>query len=246
MGGSLSCTSVLRRQGVWVPPQVKTLHVRGNEKAHRAHPRRYCSQFTPPGPVTVAVDDIDVALRHALRCLDAEGIVVVCDSILNRTLRFDAGLLVPDMGSRLLTPTEVESCFTGAPIRVCRLLDRIDARAQSGTETMVRLRLRAKGVHVNVQVKIDGIGHVDLVVGNRLIIEVDGRAYHENPYSYAEDRRRDRVATKHNLLRMRLTYEDVIYNWAEAEADIMFAVREGHHRERRHTQQPGDVQNGRL
>ena len=95
---------------------------------------------------------------------------------------------------------------------------------------MVRLRLRSKKVDVGVQVHIPGYGHADLLVGERLIIEVDSKAHHIGLAEYAEDRRRDQVAAGRGLLRMRLTYENVVYGWPETERVILAAVHDGHHR----------------
>lgn len=68
-----------------------------------------------------AVDDLALALRHALRCPDHEGITVVCDSVLNRWHRVDSGLLIPDLDMQVLTPADLEQVFADAPqsIRDC-------------------------------------------------------------------------------------------------------------------------------
>lgn len=70
---------------------------------------------------------------------------------------------------------------------------------------MARLRLRRKGLDVTVQAHVAGLGHVDLLVGNRLVVEVDSREHHTGHDNYVEDRRRARVAAKRGLLRMPLT-----------------------------------------
>lgn len=225
--GAISCLSALHHYRVWLPPHAPKLHLRGNGNAHRRHPGRYCSEYVRrPQPVRSVLDDPLLALRHALRCLDPEGIVVVCDSLFNTSLRARAGHPVAE----ILTPTEVASAFDGAPARITACLGRCDARAASGTETMVRLRLRAKNVKVGVQVHIPGYGHADLMVGERLVIEVDSKEHHTGIESYREDRRRDRVAARSGLLHMRLTYENVVYQWPETEECILATVRAGLHR----------------
>lgn len=224
--GALSCLSALALHQVWIPPQPHKLHVRGDKVAHSEHRWTYCRQFGRPQPVREAVDGPLLALRHALRCLDPEGITVVCDSLLNTSRRALEGEPV----SEILTRTEVERAFEGAPAAVRRCLDRCDDRAASGTETMVRLRLRGRGVKLEPQVDIPGLGHVDLLAGDRLILEADSVAHHLSVEAFREDRRRDREAARRGLLHMRLTYEDVVYDWSQTEAAILSAIRDGHHR----------------
>lgn len=224
--GSVSCLTALRRHKIWIPPHSHKLHVRGDRSGHQTNRWRYCRQFGRPEPVREAIDEPFLALRHALRCLDHEGIVVVCDSLLNISRRALAGEPIAEV----LTPTEVEAAFEGAPGHIRRCLDRCDARADSGTETMIRLRLRSKQVKVEPQVEIPGVGRVDALVGDRLIIEADGLEHHLTEATFRRDRKKDREAARQGLLHMRLTYRDVVYDWPETEAAIMSAIRDGHHR----------------
>lgn len=224
--GAVSCLSALGYHDIWLPPTPSKLHIRGNSQSHRDHPGRYCTQFGRPQPVRSAIDDPLTALRHALRCLDPEGITVVCDSLLNTSRRAMAGQPVTE----ILTPTEVASAFDDAPMNIAACLHRCDDRAASGTESMVRLRLRSKNVKVEVQARIPGLGKVDLLVGDRLIIETDSLQHHTGIKAYREDRRRDQVATRLGMPHLRLTYENVVYEWPETERTILAIIRAGHHR----------------
>lgn len=92
-----------------------------------ARPRRSSGPRCPPWPLLPTVRQARAGVgghrrsadrsRHALRCLDPEGITVVCDSLLNTSLRAMSGEPIAE----ILTPTEVESAFQGAPgyIRHC-------------------------------------------------------------------------------------------------------------------------------
>lgn len=66
------------------------------------------------------------------------------------------------------------------------------------------------GFSVIVQPRIEGVGRVDLRVG-KLLIECDSKAHHTSMANYRNDRRRDRCALVRGWLKMRLTYEDVVY-----------------------------------
>ncbi len=70
------------------------------------------------------------------------------------------------------------------------MLDAIHAGSESGTESKVRLLLRTRRIGHRPQVYIARVGYVDLLVGDRLVVEIDGAAYHTGP-EFEEDRRRD-------------------------------------------------------
>lgn len=207
-GGVLSCVSALGAHGVWVP-EGSRIHVRSRRRGPR-----FCRQYgTDQDPESAAVDSIPTALRHAVRCLDPEGLIIVCDSLVN------LGLLARD---------EITLTLGAAPPRILRALDRCD-RSESGTETIVRLRLRRRGIRVTPQVFIPGLGRVDLLVGRRLILEIDGRQYHSSSAQFESDRERDRRAIHMGYLVVRLSYRQVMYDWESAETTIVDLVRRREH-----------------
>ncbi|WOC11576.1 type IV toxin-antitoxin system AbiEi family antitoxin domain-containing protein [Gordonia sp. MP11Mi] len=194
-GGVLSCASALRLHGVWVLPTDR-LHVRGNAATARAHPT-WCRRYGRQSPEVAAVDDLPTALLHAVRCLSREGFAVVCESVLNKGL---------------MTPSALETLFGGSPAAM-RALTMCDGRAESGTETMVRLRLRTCGATITPQAQIPEVGRVDLLIGASMIIEVDGFAYHADPEAFENDRLRDLHARAVGYDPIRLTYRQVVYQW---------------------------------
>ena len=170
----------------------------------------------PLRSATCAVDSIPVALKYAARCLAPDEWIAVCDSYLNKT-RMSVADLAAAMGS--IGPT------------VRDLLHRTDARSQSGTESMVRVRLLALGFAVVVQPNIAGVQWSDLRIG-QLIIECDSELYHTSKEDYERDHHRDRRALVDGWLSMRLTYDDVLYGWEETLEDIRSITRAGRHRAR--------------
>ncbi|MFP3786321.1 hypothetical protein, partial [Burkholderia sp. SIMBA_024] len=54
------------------------------------------------------------------------------------------------------------------------------------------------GISVRTQVSIRDVGEVDFVVGERLIVEADGRENHERERERAKDLRRDAIAAGPN------------------------------------------------
>lgn len=209
-GGVLACASVLRRRQVWVLDSA--LHVRYSKRARRPGVRS-CHPYRLDPPIAGAVDPVDIAVASAANCLGAEGLVVVLDSMLNK---------------QMIQPADARSIVTASPLAHLDLAARCDPKSESGTETIIRLRLRALGIELRTQVDIPGVGRVDFLVGDRLIIEADSKEHHLPRYQ--SDRTRDRVAISLGYLVIRLTYEDVVYRWDIVQADILTLIRRRKHR----------------
>lgn len=211
IGGRLSCVSALRIQGAWTLPCPET-HVRvargvavrrlGRERLHYDDAGGMTGEFPLDDPLT--------ALRLAIECCEAIEAIVVLDSCLNRGM-----IRASDLDALCSTPR-------GRALRA-----RIDGRAESGLETIARLRLRARGVRVRTQVAIAGVGRVDLVIGDRLVLEVDGERWHGD---FERDRDRDRALVVRGYLVIRASYRQVMDEWDRIEAEILTLVRRRAHR----------------
>lgn len=210
--GCVSCASALRLRGVWVPEAMGLDHVR-HARHRREQGRRGCRPHGAIPPVRTAVDDLETAFRCALRCGSPEDIVVIADSVLH-------------LG--LATRDELASWSAAAPRWVAGLLEATDA-AESGVESMVRIRLRGRRIGVRTQVWI-GRRRVDIVVGDRLVIECDGAEHHGSWAAHAADRARDRALVAAGYRVIRVTYRQVVDDWAAVEQDILAVVRRGDHR----------------
>lgn len=214
-GGALSCVSALRRHDVWVPPDP-TVHLRYSDHRRRKKPGiRSCAPAGRPLPVPVAVDGIRLALESAAGCLRGDELTAVLDSALNK---------------RLVSITDLEQWFGHYPHAVRKAVGSCDPMAESGTESLTRLRLRRRQIGLRAQVEIAGVGRVDLLVGDRLVIELDSKAHHTSLASYASDRARDRRLRALGYQVIRLTYEEVMYGWVDVEPDILAMIRRGDHR----------------
>lgn len=164
VGGAVSCVTALAMAGVWHPDGFRRIHIRRAWAKSGGPKAAGCYPYGEKPPVKTAVDPLDVALRCAARCVDGETFIVLLDSI---------------MHNRLATRTQLESALVKAPERVRALLNMTDA-AEAGTESICRIRLRRRGITVRTQVWITARRRVDLVIGDRLIIECDSRAHHSS------------------------------------------------------------------
>jgi len=122
------------------------------------------------------------------------------------------GLVVVESALRSgLSAGEIEQHLWG---RGCgdalALVRRADARAGSSGETVARVTLQAEGLQVEPQVFIAGVGWVDLLVEGRVVVEIDGFAYHSDRSQFAKDRRRDAQLTAMGYVVVRFTWLDAV------------------------------------
>lgn len=219
LGGALTSVSAGPLHGLWslrddrlhvaVPHNASRLRYATDSRGVRVdrQGRQVCLHWVQRrGPFGNAVVDVDRVLMDAAACQPEEVVIALADSVLNQ---------------RILHEIEVESCIP-------HLFGRCDGASQSGTESIVRLRLERRGIRTRSQVYIPGVGYVDLLVGDRLIIECDSSEYHEG-YGSPRDYDRDLALAELGYLVVRLRYDHVIHHWDRAERAILAIVRERRH-----------------
>jgi very-short-patch-repair endonuclease len=123
-----------------------------------------------------------------------------------------------------LTLTQWMRDIEGLPTRLRDLLSDVDQASESITESITRFRLRRLGFAPRLQVSIAGVGRVDMMIGRRLIIELDGWTFHQSRESFEADRRRDALLTALGYRVLRFTYRQVTRAWHEVAAAISAAV----------------------
>lgn len=198
--------------GVWMRRDPR-LHVAFDHGAHRSAPPEVVAHWVSDALQDGLVESPVRAFDHFVRCGDPLDIVIAADSLLNL---------------HLMTLEQVESVL-GRTERGRRMLGRVDGRAESGTETIVRTRLRTRGVLLRSQVAIIGIGRVDFLAGDRLVIEVDGQQWHDGPSQFERDRLRDTRLVARGYLVMRFSYRRVMNELAEVEREVLAVVRAREH-----------------
>ncbi|MFI8633487.1 endonuclease domain-containing protein [Microbacterium sp. NPDC077663] len=96
--------------------------------------------------------------------------------------------------------------------------------AESGIESLLRLRLSRLGIRLESQVLVAGVGRVDFVLAGRLILEVDGRLNHEGPSRRHRDLVRDAEAAAAGYETLRFDYALVVHDWPRVQRAILAAV----------------------
>lgn len=219
IGGRLGCVSAAARLGIWVADEYPFAHVSLHHHASRLRSpanrrvalsddnRNGCELHWWPtaaqGGHQLGVTD---ALAQIVRCQRPELAIASLDSALHKKL-------VPDL----------DAVFALVPRKYRRLASRVDARCMSGIETLVRLMLERAGLSFEPQATFDGIGDVDFLVEDFLVIETDGRTFHKN--EQLRDYRRDAMLAARGYVVLRFDYRQVMHDPALVMAAINGALR---------------------
>lgn len=202
-GGRLGCLSGCRVHGLWTPDHSEPHIIIGRgEKRRRSAWHRHTSAL--PGE---AVFPVTECIVQVIRHHSPEEALMVLESAVQKGLvsRMEAEVLIADS-----SPTKQHA------------LRFFDPRAESGSETRVRMWLQQARVKVRPQVQIPGVGRVDLVVGNSLIIECDSELHHK--YT-EEDYARDLAAKALGFEILRLSYRQIFLEWDETLAHLSRILR---------------------
>ncbi len=165
-----------------------------------------------PGSPHTLVDSTEDSLEQIARCLDAERALVVWESAARAE-----GLDI-DAVRRIRWRSRAAS----------DLAERVTGLSDSGLETIFVTRLSAWGVPIRQQVIIAG-HRVDILIGERLIVQLDGHAYHSTPAQRARDAAHDAELVLRGYTVLRFTYAQVLHAWVSVERTITRALAAGAH-----------------
>lgn len=212
VGGRLTCLAALKSHGAWTLDDT-ALHVRVADGVSVLHQPGVRIHWTPErvGP---GVDSVEEALVTAVACVDFRALIVAVDSLANRGI---------------LTPIRLQAVLGVTP-RGRRVLAVHDPQAESGIETLVRLALRRHRVRARSQVVIPGVGRVDFLIGDRLVIEADGYDWHGDRAAFERDRERDRELVRRGYVVIRASYRQVMTSLDAVVSAALDVIRRREHR----------------
>ncbi|MDM4762565.1 DUF559 domain-containing protein [Galbitalea sp. SE-J8] len=223
VGGRLTCESLAVRLALWVPETDGRLHVavlpdRTQLRRHDRHDVRLSER--PDARVVVHwtsrrtgsrihVDIIDMVV-DLCDCRPPWFVFIVAESALNR-------------GN--LSRGELERSLDRVPPSHRRLLGVAGVLSESGGESAFALILIELGFEVVQQVWI-GRDRVDFLVGERLVVEIDGRAYHDR----ARDNRRDGRLIRARMHVLHFDSDMVLHERDDVVATFLAAIARNEHR----------------
>lgn len=219
VGGRLGCVSALELYGAWVPPESGT-HVvfataaSGRRSAGRPRGASVVRHWSAPDDRTgsaFAVAPLDLAITDALKCLPPHLAIAVLDSLLHR---------------RLISRNRLEAVLARGPKRTRFLAGHLEARSESGIESIVRFLLRVIGLDVEVQVRMRGRDRVDILVGDWLVIECDGRETHAQQEAFTKDRERVVRLMRESRIVVQFAYATIMYDFAFVQRSVEEVVQQ--------------------
>ncbi|MFC4243306.1 endonuclease domain-containing protein [Gryllotalpicola reticulitermitis] len=218
MGGRVACVTAAHSMGIWVLDDT-AFHVvprgrNGHFRTDAAEPRAVV-HWTPepiePDGHRPVVESGRNALAHIARCQPLDAAAASFDSAVR-------------LG--LTTLEELQVLASAHRGRFADAAALVTGRADSGLETLTRVRLKWAGVGCREQVVIDG-HPVDLLIGDRLVIQLDGKQHLEDPAQLARDRWQDRRLRLMGYTVLRYGYAEVVYAWDETLAQILSCIAGG-------------------
>jgi very-short-patch-repair endonuclease len=209
-GGALACASALRHHGIWTFERDRRAHVwLGEHGSSHTHAGCRCvSHWDGQGAGFGVVPLID-ALIQAADCLGQEAFLAAFESAWKQAR---------------ISASDRRRIRSALSARHRWLVDIARDDADSGLESIVRLRLIRLGIRVACQVRIRHVGRVDFVLAGRVILEVDGKENHDGPSERHKDLRRDAIAISLGFTPLRFDYSLVMYEWPIVERAVLAAL----------------------
>ena len=218
-GGRVSCISLARMRGWWMPEAL-------DARVHLHLSPRAGSANLPPGwpavlhwtkPIAPSgrglVGTVEDALAHIALCLP-----------------FDDALVLWESASRIerLAPEALRTIrWPGPGARA--LAASVEGLSDSGLETLVVLPLRRWGLRIRQQVYLAG-RPVDVLVGDRLVVQIDGYEHHSSSAQRSADIAHDAELRLRGYTVVRVSYRQVVHEWASVERTLRRLVAAGYHR----------------
>lgn len=221
VGGQLACSSAAAALGLWEPRMTKIHVVVPPYAKGLRSPRSYRTPL-PSGGAEVHWTGLDPrgsrvlvsvagCLEQVARCAAPEIALAVAESALHR---------------RRISLAEWRAVLASMPAQLRAAFGDASGLSESGTESLFVFGMARVGVEVRQQVVIPGVGRVDCLIGERLVVELDSYAHHSDP---AADRRRDAALSARGYRVLRFMYDQVVHDWASVQAAVLAAIARGDH-----------------
>lgn len=222
VGGAATCATALRLHGAWAPiderlhvavlPDRTQLRSTGDSRTrlHTAEPVVvHWNLRTDEGRL---LRSPIASLLDLVACAPPEYVGAAADSLVQR---------------RLLSASEWTRARALFPARLIPVIDLVDGVCESGSEFVFWTRIGRVRASARRQVVVAGVGRVDFLFGERLVVEVDGRAHHTDPGAFESDRRRDALLSAHGFRVLRFSYRQVFEDWPSVESALFASFARG-------------------
>ena len=216
LGGVVTGKSALKKYRLWVPPEA-------------THDSRVHIGLRTDASVPVD----DRVVRYRIQPVVERSPRSLVDPLENVLAAIAWNNNEPDamavwesaIAARLTTPEELARLpWTGHVAR--NLAENVSRLSDSGVESMFISRCRQARIPVVQQVKIAG-RRVDALIGRRLVVQIDGFAFHSDAQQRRQDIAHDRKLVAMGYTVLRYSYQDIMYDWPRVEREIRVAIAQG-------------------
>lgn len=152
------------------------------------------------------------ALLHIAQCLDRDTALVLWESASR----------VERIAPQTLRAVDWRSA------RARELAEAVTGLSDSGLETLAWIPLRRRGLRVRQQIVLAG-RPVDGLVGDLLVVQIDGYEFHSSSAQRAKDIAHDAELRLRGYTVLRFSYAQVVHDWPFVERTIRTAVAAGLH-----------------
>lgn len=217
VGGRLAGASAARYHGFWSPPRARL--VVEVPRGKHVEPGATTVIRGPAGRARFGVSSPAELVAQILRTEPTPFAVATLDSILR---------------SSALSLIDLELAAAWLPPALRDVLRLVDGRAESGTESVVRVVLALAGIHAVPQVRVpfSDLERVDLVIGDRLVLECDSHRHHSSPTDLDRDADRDLLLTALGFHVVRIRYRAAMFDPAAVLSAVHGVVDAGLHLDR--------------
>jgi very-short-patch-repair endonuclease len=240
VGGRLASVSAAASYGLAVPQSFPLhVHVPRESSRLRTETDRYVRLSDTIGETTVihrdrvAPPSIDTRLRVGL--LDCLVEVVWSETEDDAVACLDSALR-----HGLIGPSELGQVRRRLPARLRHVPDAADGLSDSYPESLARCRLLRAGIATRLQVPVLFERWIDLLIGDRLALEIDGAGKYTEDMSPGEvarrmnaDRQRDAFLEALGYHVIRVSYFMVVFDWEATLSMIQAVIARGDHLARR-------------
>jgi very-short-patch-repair endonuclease len=211
VGGRLACVSAAAELGLFAFDHSHT-HLHLDREASRL--RSPHTRFQP-----LAELPRDGVELHWWPLIDAgagnEFCVGIRDALVQiircQEPRFALAALDLALHERRIRPRDLDAIFAVVPAVHRQLRAKIDSRSEAGQETVLRELILDAGLSCAIQVTIDGVGRVDLLVEDCVVVEADSQGFHKEWEQQVRDRSRDLLLAERGYLSLRVLYQHIMF-----------------------------------
>jgi hypothetical protein len=238
VGGVATATSASRVRGLWTPPDPRLTSAPDPGRLTPPDPRLHVAvpknapRLRDPDDPTKPLNRSDAVVLHwtdptAVAATGATGIATPLLMLEHAFLSHPAerALAITDsaLKERYIRTTDLHALAARLPAHLHHAVHAASPLSDSGIESIGRFRLALLGLHVEVLVRLSRIGTVDLLVDGWLVIEMDGREFHEGE-RFERDRQRDLEAATARYRTLRFSWRQVMFAWSSVEAAVLAAL----------------------